>query len=84
MLLPEAALTPWWNLAEPPVEVLILRATLRQRRHEFDSALADLTAALQRLKTDLPVGDDLQRIFDDAAKWKRTLDESEFGGRGES
>ena len=39
-------------------------------------------AALQRLKADLAVGDDLQRIFDGAAKWKRMLDESGAGGRG--
>ena len=48
------------------------------------AAIDDLTAALQRLKADLTVGEDLQQIFDDAAKWKRTLDESESGGRGES
>ena len=45
-------------------------------------AIDDLTAALQRLKADLAVGDDLQRIFDGAAKWKRILDESGTGGRG--
>jgi len=45
-------------------------------------AIDDLTAALQRLKADLAVGDDLQRIFDGAARWKRTLDESGTGGRG--
>ena len=48
------------------------------------AAIDDLMAALQRLKTDLMVGDDLQQVFDDAAAWKRTLDESETGGRGES
>ncbi len=48
------------------------------------AAIDDLTAALQRLKADLTVGEDLQQIFDDAAAWKRTLDESESGGRGES
>jgi Tfp pilus assembly protein PilF len=44
----EAALAPWWDLAEPPIPVLILRASLRQRRHDFDSALADLERALAR------------------------------------
>jgi hypothetical protein len=43
----QAALGPWWNLDEPPVEVLVLRATLRQRLHEFDAALADLDRALK-------------------------------------
>lgn len=44
----EAALRTWWTLPDPPVEVLVLRATLRQSRHEFDDALADLTRAIAR------------------------------------
>jgi tetratricopeptide (TPR) repeat protein len=44
----QAALAPWWDLAEPPVPVLILRATLEQRRHDFDAALADLERVLTR------------------------------------
>jgi tetratricopeptide (TPR) repeat protein len=35
-------------LAEPPVPVLVLRATLEQRRHDFDAALADLERVLAR------------------------------------
>lgn len=42
----EAALTPWWHLDNPPPEVLVLRATLRQRMHQFDAALADLATVL--------------------------------------
>ena len=42
----QAALTPWWSLKQPPQEILILRATLRQRVHQFDAALADLAAVL--------------------------------------
>jgi tetratricopeptide (TPR) repeat protein len=38
----EAALRPWWDEAGPPVEALLLRATIRQSRHEFEAALADL------------------------------------------
>jgi tetratricopeptide (TPR) repeat protein len=44
----EAALQPWWNMPEPPLAVLILRATLRQRRHNFDDALADLAQVIAR------------------------------------
>ncbi len=44
----QAALAPWWQLARPPLPVLILRATLRQRRHDFAAALADLDQALAR------------------------------------
>jgi tetratricopeptide (TPR) repeat protein len=42
----EAALTPWLHLADPPPEVLVLRATLRQRSHQFGDALADLATVL--------------------------------------
>jgi len=38
----EAALGPWWTETMPPAPVLLLRATIRQSRHEFDAALADL------------------------------------------
>jgi hypothetical protein len=42
----QAALGPWWNLEHPPQQVLVLRATLRQRMHQFDAALADLVTVL--------------------------------------
>jgi predicted Zn-dependent protease len=42
----EVALRPWLELAEPPPAVRLLRATIRQSRHEFDAALADLDAVL--------------------------------------
>ncbi len=41
----EAALKPWWMLAEPPVPVRVLRAKLAQFDHRFAAALADLAAA---------------------------------------
>lgn len=44
----QAALTPWWSLPEPPVDVLVLRASLEQYRHDFVAALADLKAAVTR------------------------------------
>jgi tetratricopeptide (TPR) repeat protein len=44
----QAALAPWWTLAEPPTNVLILRAGLRQYMHDFESAISDLTLALKR------------------------------------
>lgn len=44
----QAALAPWWGLAEPPVPVLVLRATLRQYNHDFINALADLNQAIRR------------------------------------
>jgi tetratricopeptide (TPR) repeat protein len=42
----QAALAPWWGLQRPPQEVLVLRAALRQRVHQFDLALADLSTVL--------------------------------------
>jgi len=44
----QAALAPWWGLADPPSEVLLLRAAIRQGRHEFDPALQDLTRLLEK------------------------------------
>jgi tetratricopeptide (TPR) repeat protein len=43
----EAALAPWWHLKRPPQQVLVLRAALRQRLHQFDAALADLARVLE-------------------------------------
>jgi hypothetical protein len=42
----QAALAPWWELADPPREVRLLRASLRQRVHDFDAALADLSVLI--------------------------------------
>jgi tetratricopeptide (TPR) repeat protein len=43
----EAALASWWALPRPPAQVLLLRATLKQNRHDFSAALDDLELALQ-------------------------------------
>ncbi len=44
----EAALQPWINRPDPPIGVLVLRANLRQTRHDFPAALADLKQVLER------------------------------------
>ena len=44
----EALLAPWWQAVNPPVPVLMLRATIRQRSHEFAPALADLGQIVER------------------------------------
>jgi Tfp pilus assembly protein PilF len=44
----EAVLAPWFAQSAPPVDVLVMRATLRQRMHKFDAALADLDRVLQQ------------------------------------
>ena len=43
----EAALKHWWEMPQPPVQVRLLRATIRQSNHEFDTALTDLSMALK-------------------------------------
>lgn len=43
----QAALQPWWDLPDPPPEVRVQRAVLRQFDHQFEPALTDLDAALQ-------------------------------------
>ena len=42
----QAALAPWWDQPDPPVDVRVLRAVLRQFSHEFGAAVTDLTAAV--------------------------------------
>ena len=42
----QGLLMPWWNANDPPSEILLLRATIRQARHEFDIALKDLDAVI--------------------------------------
>jgi len=43
----QAALQPWWHMVHPPPEVLLLRAILHQRRHDFERALTDLDHVIQ-------------------------------------
>jgi cytochrome c-type biogenesis protein CcmH/NrfG len=44
----QAALAPWWGMADPLAEVLLLRAAIRQGRHEFEPALQDLSRLLEQ------------------------------------
>ncbi|MBC3916648.1 hypothetical protein H8L32_04040 [Undibacterium sp. CY18W] len=44
----QAALKPWWNLPNPPIAVLVLRATILQSTHQFPAALADLNSVLKQ------------------------------------
>ncbi|MGM9485852.1 hypothetical protein [Ideonella sp. YS5] len=47
----QAALAPWWNAAEPPAEVRLLRAMVRQSQHDFAGALSDLDSLVGAPKT---------------------------------
>ncbi len=52
----QAALSLWWPQADPPAPVRLLRAIVRQSRHEFDASLADLDALLApSSNADLPL-----------------------------
>ncbi len=42
----QAALAHWWNEVQPPTEILVLRATIKQSRHDFPNALVDLDRAI--------------------------------------
>jgi Tfp pilus assembly protein PilF len=44
----QAALAPWWEMPTPPAEVQVLRASLRQFRHDFAGAVTDLTQVIER------------------------------------
>jgi hypothetical protein len=48
----QATLAPWWGLAEPPHDVRLLRATIRQSLHDFDGAMADLDRAVAERPAD--------------------------------
>ncbi|HEY5921813.1 MAG TPA: hypothetical protein VIV11_09100 [Kofleriaceae bacterium] len=38
----QATLSRWWRLADPPADVLLLRATIQQSLHQFAAARTDL------------------------------------------
>ncbi len=44
----EALLRPLWRMRPPPSQALVLRAIIRQHRHEFNAALQDLDVVLNR------------------------------------
>jgi hypothetical protein len=44
----EAVIRPWSTAAVAPVESLVMLALVRQYRHDFDAALADLARAAER------------------------------------
>lgn len=43
-----AALNPWWQQQQPPIEVLQLRATLQQHYHNYEQSIQDLKQLLHR------------------------------------
>lgn len=49
----EAALAPWWDRADAPDDVVLVRATIRQGLHDFAGARADLDALLARRPDDV-------------------------------
>jgi tetratricopeptide (TPR) repeat protein len=49
----QAMLAPWWKLAAPPPDVLLLRATIAQSLHHFDAARADLDRLIAIRPTDV-------------------------------
>jgi hypothetical protein len=44
----QASMQPWWDLADAPVDLAVLQATVLQGRHEFAAARKILTAVLVR------------------------------------
>jgi hypothetical protein len=44
----QAALASWWDDTDPPEELRVLRAVIRQALHDFSGALSDLDAILER------------------------------------
>jgi hypothetical protein len=48
----QAELAPWWGLAAPPHDALLLRAQIRQSLHDFEAAKADLDRAVAERPAD--------------------------------
>ncbi|MGE5180797.1 MAG: tetratricopeptide repeat protein [Acidobacteriota bacterium] len=48
----QATLRRWWGMAEPPPDVLLLRATIEQSLHDFRAARADLDQLIARRPED--------------------------------
>ena len=44
----QSVLKPWWKEQTPPAEVLLLRATLNQQKHQYEKAMVDLKQLLKR------------------------------------
>lgn len=42
----QAILSPWWQKPQPPLQALIMRATIRQNSHDFTGAIEDLDNVL--------------------------------------
>lgn len=43
----QAVLGPWWKMSNPPIEIMVLRATLLQSTHHFDESILDLDKVLK-------------------------------------
>ena len=48
----QGLLAPWWSKPDAPTDVLLLRATVKQARHQFDAALVDLETVIARRPDD--------------------------------
>jgi len=48
----QAALGPWWNVPDPPLEARVMRAILKQYSHDFSGAMRDLEAATREDPSD--------------------------------
>lgn len=44
----EALLQPWWQQANPPADLQLLRAIIRQHQHEYAAAITDLEQLVKR------------------------------------
>lgn len=44
----QAAVKNWWQQAEPPVDMLLLKAAIKQHNHDFQGALTDLQTVLNQ------------------------------------
>jgi len=58
-----AAISPWWEASKPPPAILKLRAKLKERNHDYDEALADLSLLLEQQPRDVQAWIELSNIY---------------------
>jgi len=58
-----AAISPWWEATNPPPAILKLRAKLKERNHDYDQALVDLSLLLEERPRDVQAWIELSNIY---------------------
>ena len=79
-----AAIQPWWDSADPPRDILRLRAKLKEKDHGYQPAAADLTLLLQSEPRNVQAWVTLSNIYrvlgDYDKAWQASEQMAQFAG----